>query len=103
MVPTTLIDEAEKAKVMEIGTNKPIPEELIDEVSPNEEYSEAKSISTASQSATSTSSTSTRKPFFFDYNTLTYDDMSLFRTHSWCFLTLSCPNKDLKENREIDK
>ena len=63
--------EAGKAKVAENGTNKPISEEVIDEVCPNEEYSGAKSISTASQSTTSTWSTSTRKPFFFDHNTLT--------------------------------
>ena len=44
------IDEAGKAKVMEIGTNKPIiTEEVIDEVCPNEKYSEAKSISTTSK------------------------------------------------------
>ena len=49
-----ITDEAGKAKETEIGTNKPIPEDVIDEVCPNEEYSEAKFIST---------STSTRKPF----------------------------------------
>jgi hypothetical protein len=46
-----------KAKITGIGTNKPIPEEVIDEACQNEEYSGAKSISTASQSTTSTWST----------------------------------------------
>ena len=72
----SITDEAGKAQETENEANKRIPEEVIDEVCPKEEYSEAKSISTASQSATSTSSTSTRKPFLFDYNTLTYDNMS---------------------------
>ena len=35
--------EAGKAKVAENGTNKPISEEVIDEVCPKEEYSGAKS------------------------------------------------------------
>ena len=68
--------EAGKAKVAENRTDKPISEEVIDEVCPNEEYSGAKSISTSSQSAAPTSTSTSRKPFF-DYNTLlTYDDMS---------------------------
>ena len=47
--------EAGKAKVAENGTNKPISEEVIDKVCPNDEYSGAKSNSTSSQSAAPTS------------------------------------------------
>ena len=44
--------DAGKAKATEIGTNKPIPEEVKYEVCPNEECPEAKSISSAPRSAT---------------------------------------------------
>ena len=69
------LDVTGKAQLKENDTSKPIPEEVVDEVCQNEEYSETKAISTASRSTTP-SSTLTWKPVFFDYYTLTFDDMS---------------------------
>ena len=46
------LDVTGKAQLKENDTSKPIPEEVVDEVCQNEEYSETKAISTPSSTLT---------------------------------------------------